>query len=276
MADRVRSAAARHVRRAAGGAERAVRRLAAKAGWHPAQAIRGGVGRGLRISLGHASADYVGGTNELPVQEALRDHIGPGDVFYDVGANVGFFSLVAARLVGPGGHVYAFEPVASIAESIRANAARNRFRNVTVLAVAVGSESGTAELLMSRHPGGATLSVADAPVDVAGSLRVPTVTIDELVTGGRILPPAVVKIDVEGAELDVIRGMARTIELYAPVLVCELDHATADGLREKIDRFRGVLDEHGYDATLLESSYQNVAWHVAHLVATPRRARTAP
>ena len=263
-------AVARGVRRALGAARREVRRLAVETGWYPTRTIRGGVGRGLRISLRHASADYVSGTNELPVQEALRDHLGAGDVFYDIGANVGFFSLVAARLVGSRGRVYAFEPVPFIADSVEANAARNRFGNVTVLVVAVGAETGTRELFMSSHPGGATLSAADASADVVGTLQVPTVAIDELVAGGRARPPTVVKIDVEGAELDVIGGMARTMQTFGPVLLCELDDAAPEGLARKLRRFRETLEEHGYEVTVLERSYTGVDWQVAHLLAQPR------
>src|SRR5215813_2618674 len=83
--------------------------------------IRAGIGRGLRMDLSRASAWYAPGTNELPVQEVLAKWLSPGGVFYDVGANAGFFSLIASRLVGERGRVVAFEPSPAVAASLKRN-----------------------------------------------------------------------------------------------------------------------------------------------------------
>ena len=247
-----------------------LRRLAARTGRFPFMPITGGVGRGLKINLRNASADYVSGTNELPVQTAIRDHLRPGDVFYDIGSNVGFFALIAARLVGPAGQVYAFEPVPDNAECIRLNAARNGFDHLTVLPVAVGAGATTGRLLTTSHPGGATLSVADAADDVIGSIDVDVVSIDDLIDEGRLAPPTLVKIDVEGVELEVVEGMARTMGAAAPVVLCELDDATAEGVDRKLGLLRSALDAHGYGVAVLDSSYGDAQWNVVHTVCTPR------
>ena len=70
-----------------------------------------GVGAGLRIDPSTSNPDYATGANELPVQQALAQYLSPGAVFYDVGANIGFLTIIGARLVEPHGRVYAFEPV---------------------------------------------------------------------------------------------------------------------------------------------------------------------
>lgn len=95
--------------------------------------IEGGVGKGLAfapdaVPLGHVQAHrVVRGSHEVGGQEALRRSVAPGAVVYDVGANVGFFSLIAARLTGVAGQVHAFEPIPENVAGIRANATANDF-----------------------------------------------------------------------------------------------------------------------------------------------------
>lgn len=251
--------------------QRLVARLGARAGWYPFLQVRSGPGRGLWISLRNASADYVAGTNELPVQEAVATHLRPGGVFYDIGSNIGFFALLAGREVGPAGHAYAFEPVPANVERIRANATRNRLANVTALQVAASDGPGSATLLLSRHPGGAALAAAaPAPADLTGEIEVQTVSIDQLVAADAIQPPTVVKVDVEGNEAPVLRGMAATIRTSRPVLVIELDDAAPERLRAKANHIAALLDELEYDMRPLPPSYEGTAWHVMHALALPK------
>jgi len=78
--------------------------------------IASGPGKGLYFSAGPSNPEYESGDNEVPVQDALVAHTGDGAVVLDVGANVGFFSVIAAKLVGPTGKVVAFEPVPANAD----------------------------------------------------------------------------------------------------------------------------------------------------------------
>ncbi len=229
-----------------------------------------GPAEGLRIGLRHASADYRSGANELPVQQAVADLLEPGATFFDIGSNVGFFAVLAARRVGPSGRVHAFEPVPAIADDIVANAERNGLKNVTVHTVAVSdSDDGTATLMLAAHPGGATLSEDDVPDDLTGRIEVPVVTIDRLVENGTCPPPDVVKIDVEGVEMQVLAGMAHVLAEHRPTLVCELDSPDPDVLAAKVDQWRATMDSVGYEVTDLADSYEGSGWHVYHAVARP-------
>ena len=87
--------------------------------------IGAGPGRGLRFDVGGGNPDFAAGTYEPPVQQALADCLKPGDVVLDVGANVGFIAVIAAKLVGPAGRVVAFEPVPENARLVRRNARLN-------------------------------------------------------------------------------------------------------------------------------------------------------
>ena len=231
--------------------------------------VEAGPAMGLRIGFAEASADYARGTNELPVQIALVDALGPGDVFVDVGANVGFFSLLAARLVGPAGAVYAIEPVPANVRRVEANARRNRFDNVTTIAAAATERTGTTTLVLAVHPGGAAVASAGSPPDPAGTLDVRTVSIDDLVATGQIRPPDVIKIDVEGAELDVLVGCATTLRAHRPVVVCEVDGRDDRSVGAKRAEVAGVLEAEGYVIDVLDPAYDAADWHVAHFVARP-------
>ncbi len=221
------------------------------------------------MSLRHASADYSLGTNERPVQQALADHLRAGDVVVDVGCNVGFYSLLAARLVGPSGRVEAFEPVAECAAVARANARRNGFDNISVHAVAAANAEGSVELLKARHPGGATISVQDLPHDFIGSVVVPSVTLDALAQRGQLSKPDFVKIDVEGAELQVLEGMEDLLDSAHPIVLCEVDDADLSAAESKAHAVTSKLVDHGYVVRQLELSYVGARSHVYHILALP-------
>lgn len=233
--------------------------------------ILGGLGAGLRFSLGCATAAYVNGEHELPVQHALGLHAATGGVLYDIGANVGFLTLIGASLVGPTGAVYAFEPVPENAASIARNARLNDYAYVNVLRYGVSDRAGRSRLHLAEHPGGAVLATAGRPPDLKGTIEVEVVTIDEVVATGGLRPPTVVKLDVEGAELHVLRGMIGTLERYRPVVVYEIDDMVVTNFDSKCAACEGFLAEHGYDVSRLADSYPSARSIIGHFVAVPAR-----
>jgi FkbM family methyltransferase len=231
--------------------------------------IEGGEGAGLQIKFPQ-NRDFVLGSSESPVQQAMAKHLRQGDVCYDIGANMGFFSLIAARLVGPTGFVNAFEPVAENAASIRENVRLNQFSNINAFEVAVGCTSGEAELLLTDWDGGSTLATSSVkPSEPVSRRSVRVVALDDFIAEKNLRPPNFVKIDVEGLELEVMQGMTKTIETARPILLYEVD----DGDREKfVDRWT-ALDKYvrdlGYDIVHLDNSYANRVWNVGHTLALP-------
>jgi FkbM family methyltransferase len=178
----------------------------------------------IPVSHAHAGA-LASGNLEFSVQEALVRRLERGAVMYDIGANLGFFSLVAARLVGPDGRVYAFEPAPDNATAIARNAGLNQLENIVVIPRAVSASAGTARLQVVDDQSWSCLEEFGEHPNTERVLEVSTVAIDDLVATGELPPPALVKIDVEGAELAVLEGMAATIERHRPAIVCEL-HGT--------------------------------------------------
>jgi FkbM family methyltransferase len=231
--------------------------------------VEGGYAAGLKM-YAYRSDMYQRGDNEMPVQRALAAHVKEGMTVYDIGANVGFFSLLCATMVGDAGRVFAFEPVAENVSALRRNIVLNGIGNVRVLAFAVGRAAGRSQLILSQHPGGATLASGDlVPRDAVGTITVDTVSIDELVRDGRIPPPDLVKLDVEGAERDAIAGMEIALVQHRPVLIYELDDTDPERFARRCAEIDSNVQGLGYALCHLERSYIASDSIVRHTVATP-------
>jgi FkbM family methyltransferase len=233
--------------------------------------IEAGPARGMKFACGKGDPACTTGEYERPVQEVLCQLLKEGDVFYDVGANVGFFTLLAARKVGSGGFVYAFEPVPSNAEQIQRNAVLNGCENICVVNVAVSDTVGRGELFLARHAGGSTLAECGAPPDLIGTVEVETISIDSHVKREMVRMPNVVKIDVEGAELSVLQGMREVLRTARPVLLIEFDDEVETTCEQKLARSRQFLTEFGYECDVLDNWYAEQEWCVRHILAIPRK-----
>jgi len=234
-------------------------------GWAPR--VETGPGKGLRLDIGGTTELFLHGKYESPVQEVVSSLLDKGNVFFDIGANIGFFSILAARIVGPTGAVYAFEPVPENASLIEKNAHLNRLDKIKVIKLAVASRTGKEELLLARYAGGAVLKGFGIPPDLSGSLTVETSTVDDFLLGQKVRPPDIVKIDVEGAELDVLHGMVDTLRNRGPKLIIEVDDGNEQKCEEKLKSCREFISGFGYRTELLPNSYKDGHWFVRHIVA---------
>ena len=231
--------------------------------------VVGGLGDGLRLSMAHIPVSHAHagalprGLLEISVQEAVKRMLGEGEVFYDVGANIGFFALAGARLVGPAGAAYAFEPVPDNATSIRESAALNGLGNLEVVEKAAGRAAGRDRLLLVEDLSWSHLESQGWHPRTLDTVEIEIVAIDDLVAGGRLRPPHLVKIDVEGAEIDVLEGMRRTIEEHRPAIVCELHDTAAE--------FIETMGTMGYETSNLEAKTPLVEAPLSvHALAIPR------
>ena len=183
--------------------------------------IAHGVGKGLRFYSGtNSKPGYLLGTTDPDQQAFLAGNLKPGDIFYDIGAHHGFFAVIGARLVGPEGRVYAFEPFAESADRVRRNAQLNNFQQLSLLQVAVCNTDGSANLC-SPTPGESSDKVG-LTADAQTGIIVETVSIDRWRVDDGVKPPNLVMIDVEGAEIDVLEGMIGTIKESRPLMQIEV------------------------------------------------------
>lgn len=187
--------------------------------------------RGMRLWVRPRTHKFVlSGRFEPEVQRELGALLRPGSVLWDVGANVGAVSLLAARLVGPQGRVVAFEPDPDNVGRLRRNLEANHADNVDVVEAAVGAGEGTAHF-QPGDGGGETGRV----VTGRDGIEVALTSLDAA-AGKGLPPPDVVKLDVEGLEVDVLRGGRELLGGRRPALVVEVHEAGNEArLREELE-----------------------------------------
>jgi FkbM family methyltransferase len=167
--------------------------------------------RGKRWIVGSAIHRCWLGFYEFEKQRLISSMVKPGTVFYDVGANVGFYSLLASELVGPQGQVFAFEPLPRNVAYLRRHLALNRVSNVEILELAVGEQTGVASF--TPEPSGCMGRLSDT-----GCLPVAAASLDCLLEKRRLVPPHSIKMDIEGAELLALRGAITCIQKHRPLI----------------------------------------------------------
>jgi FkbM family methyltransferase len=221
--------------------------------------IEHGAGSGLRFNCTGGHPGYLLGTSEPAEQEFVRRRLHSGDVFYDIGANIGFYTTIAGRLVGPQGSVFAFEPDPTCAQQVKLNADLNDFSNVTVVDVAVSDSPGTMTLQRGEEFGqGSTHNRLAVGSDASG-LQVKVIAVDEWRSQSNAPAPTLVMIDVEGAEIHVLRGMLATIREHKPLILCEV-HWLGEVFDEFVDVYLRPL---GYQVSALGGEEVGSAgrWH---------------
>jgi FkbM family methyltransferase len=202
--------------------------------------IASGPAAGLRIDATGRNAGYILGTADFDEQRWLSENLRRGDVFWDLGANIGFFTLLAARLVGEPGEVVAFEPWPDNARQLRRNVELNGFRNVIIEESAVGANTGSQAFAM---PAPGRRDAARLVDDTRpGSLVVQVTTIDDY-AARRPRTPTVVKIDIEGAEIEALSGAMGLIGSARPIFLVEVHWLGGDF----VDFFLGQLAPLGYE-----------------------------
>lgn len=162
--------------------------------------------------------------DEQGVVQMLRRLLREGDVFFDLGANLGFYSCYSLPLCGRSGAVHAFEANPSLIPHLRRSVELNReFGSIHLNALAVGKESGGYLPLYDPERIGGSSLYAHKWLNRDSKVLVPIVTIDEYIREKGIKRIDVMKIDIEGAELDALQGMEETLRVCPPkVIICEL------------------------------------------------------
>jgi FkbM family methyltransferase len=150
------------------------------------------------------------GTYDRGTARLLERVIVPGMVVVDVGAHVGFFSLLAARKVGPSGKVYAFEPDPSTYNLLFENIGLNGYHNVVAIRKAVWKRGGFKELFLNPRDSRVNTLY---PSDAVGErhVSVETITLDDFFEREGWPPVHVIKMDIEGAEIDAMEGMTQLL-----------------------------------------------------------------
>jgi FkbM family methyltransferase len=152
------------------------------------------------------------GSYEFTKQALFAKLVKPGAVVYDVGANAGFYTLLAALRAGPTGRVVAFEPLPRNLYYLQEHVRLNATNRVVILDVAVAKGPGTSRFYSTR--GSAQGSLSDE-----GDIEVRTTSLDSLVASRVVPPPTLIKMDIEGNEFEALDGAQCVLRDYAPTIL---------------------------------------------------------
>jgi FkbM family methyltransferase len=173
----------------------------------------------------NSRALFITGTFEPSEMSWLADNLKDDMVFIDVGANIGIYTMFAAKLVGAGGRVLAVEPSEREFQRLSFHVVLNDLGNVTCLRFAAADKMGVGKLKVASEEKSGQNTLGKFVTETTELLRVETVRmypLDRVIAEHKLARVDVVKIDVEGAELRVLRGLASTIERWRPKLLIEL------------------------------------------------------
>ncbi|MEP6693954.1 MAG: FkbM family methyltransferase [Chloroflexota bacterium] len=164
---------------------------------------------------------------EPNVTAVFRERLRPGMHVLDIGANIGYYTMLSASLVGPSGSVTAIEPNPESAKLLEASRRANSFDNVTVLQVAAGREPALL-VLHGFYSNAMTSAVPENAAALINSTTVPSFRVDDLIPRDRKID--FVKIDVEGAEYNALLGATELIKRFHPTIVSEFSPDTMPGI----------------------------------------------
>jgi FkbM family methyltransferase len=184
---------------------------------------------------------YLNGDWEKPVTLLLKKEIHTGMTVIDVGAHIGYFTLIMAKRVGKQGRVFAFEPNPDVHMYLRQNFERNGLSQVTVCSIALFREEGSA-VLEGRDSLNAGLSLRKSPSEGT----VPMAAYDRIAGSMGIGKVDLVKMDVEGAEMDILLGMRELLKQDHPSLVIEVHKKLLRRFGHSESELRAYVEEAGY------------------------------
>lgn len=202
-------------------------------------------------------SEVARGAYEPHLTPAILAELTPGATFVDVGANIGWYSVLAARAVGAQGRVLAFEPDPENIDLLLRSVTSNGFANVTALPVALSDRTGTA--VLQRYGGSNAALFADDGAKGVGDHRVSCLPLD--VFGDLLTRLDVMKVDVEGAELLVLRGADTVFSRYGrPVIFLEFTPSALERFpASSADHLGAWVTEYRYDMAVVRSSGEAVA-----------------
>lgn len=209
-------------------------------------------------------------TNEEYTTAFFEKVLAPGDVFADIGANIGYFTRIAARLVGEQGAVYAFEPMPAALRVLKENI--QSFANVKLYEMALSAERGTGDFSVKKHGDTSSLGVHSGAIR---TIQVPIETLNNVLKSESRID--VIKIDVEGYELEVLRGATDIIARLKPLLYFEFIPDYTNRRLITLEDFRMLLEPFRYTLHWMNPNYpmksltSNVpSWYVIGIPAGSR------
>ena len=219
--------------------------------------IRSGTLKGYKWTFNsNTNNEYVLGSYEVEIQTYINKHLKTGAVVYDIGAHHGFYSLICGKLVGENGFIYSFEPHPKNFIILKKNISVNHFQNVFPFEYAISKNSAIVEFSDTANSQANTY-IHSSPLnqDSNNKLHIQSISINTLYVEKSIRLPDFIKIDVEGAEYDVLLGAENVIRLATPVIFLSTHDNHLPGVKEKC---LALLKQIGYEIKL-EKAHATIA-----------------
>jgi FkbM family methyltransferase len=188
------------------------------------------------------------GMYDQPGIDFIKKSLNPEDIFFDIGANIGLFSISASGIIDheKGGQIHAFEPIPQIFEKLTENIARNAINHIKAHPVAIYERSQTLELFIARKQNLGASSIYHSK-DLHGEpMKVDAISIDDFMTDHQIPGVDFIKMDIEGAEIFALKGMIQTLKRFKPLLMVEISENVLKGRDIKGNQVFDFLKEQGY------------------------------
>ena len=216
--------------------------------------IAAGPNKGLIFCAGRRvkySEDFWSGEYELAACQFMQSMIGQDAICYDIGANLGYHTLIMARQASQG-LVFAFEPLPEVGVILERNVVANQISNVELVKKAVTSTSGSVSLVRNISIDQAVIRWAGDGDPMHQTFICESISVDDFVKAGNPAP-TFIKIDVEGAEIEVLSGAADTLLHFRPLVMCEIHGTNAARVYQILHASGYRLFSVGESITLIDS-----------------------
>lgn len=196
---------------------------------------------------------------EPTLTDFIRNRLSHGDVFVDVGANIGYFSCLASKRVGPSGAVYSVEASPQVYAALLKNLEQNNLSNVTAYNKAVHEEKSSISLYIAPDTNiGATTTYIDRDdLNYQDEVQVEADSLDNIVPFDKLTKARIIKVDVEGAEWFVFKGIEKSLEAFSDKTewLIEISPRALKSQGGNLEDLLAAFNKHGYKAYEIENSY---------------------
>lgn len=217
----------------------------------------------LNLSDGLQTNIFLSGYWEPAITKYISKSLSKEDIFIDIGANIGYYTLLASKLVGTEGKVYAFEASPKIFTELQKNVLKNKIKNTKLFNIAISNKSGLTWIWSAPEGNAGHSTIMDNVAIEDGHTReaeVPCGTIGDFIPHADLVSARLIKIDIEGAERLAIEGIMLSLAQFSTRTewIVELSPNCSPGGMKDIDWIFNTFIEAGFKAYKLYNSYPNM------------------
>jgi len=184
----------------------------------------------------------------------MKKNLKNGDVFFDIGANIGCYTLIASKITGSSGHVFAFEAIREVYEKLTFNIQLNNLSGITAENLAIFDQKDLLEFYVSSGENIGMSSIFHHDNERGDTVQVQAISVDEYVEENQISRVDFIKLDIEGAELHALNGMRKTLRRFRPILLMELSTEVLPNTSLTPDEITQLLRDLNYTQMALTKS----------------------